>query len=169
MAIDITKYDIDDSAKNLMDLMQGVLDRVVTSYASYGMPLPLRQYWTMGSPAMDCEQVVVSFIQMYLGQPGDQASRPNRCNSPRSAVLSVTVTREIPVVGSNGRAPEAAKIQKYGEVSALDAWILLESINLLDQWDELGTNGMGVIATIESLEPQGGLQTINLQITMVVP
>lgn len=164
----LDNYEVDEGAFNLRNMMQGVLERVVAIYESYGVPLPARQYWTMGNPATDCEQLVVAFIQMYLGAPGDEASRPQRCNQLRSAVLSIGITRGIPVVNASGRAPDAAKIQNYSEVSAVDAWVLMESINQLDQWDDTGF-GPGVIATLSSMEPQGGFQTINLQVTIAVP
>lgn len=161
-------YELSEDAYSIRDLMDGVLARVVSVYESYSVPLPVKQYWTMGTPAMDCEQLVVAFVQAYLGAPGDEANTPQRCNMPKSAVLSITVTREIPIVGQSGKPPLASKIQEYSEISAVDAWVLMDSVKMLDMWDE-GGYGPGVIATISSLEPQGGLQTINLQITMVVP
>lgn len=166
--INLENYEVDESAFAIRDVMQGVLDRVVALYASYGVPLPSKRYWTMGNPAMDCEQLVVSFVQSYLGMPGDEANQPQKCNMPRSIVVSITVTREIPVIGETGRVPTAEKIQAAGEISAVDSWILLASLNLLDQWDDEGY-GPGVIGTVNSMEPQGGLQTIALQATMVVP
>lgn len=161
-------YELDEDAYHLRNAMQGILDRVISIYESYGMPLPTRRYWTMGTPAVDCEQLVVNFVQMYLGAPGDEASSPQRCNVPRSAVVVISVTRQIPVVGQSGKAPAGDKIQDYSEWSAVDAWILMQSVNLLDQWEE-GGYGPGVIATLNSAEPQGGYQSINLQITLAVP
>lgn len=160
---------VDDSAKNLAALMQGVLDSVITTYASYTMPLPSRRYWTLGSPSVDCEQVVVSMLQMYIGSPGDEATDPRRCNDPRSATLLVSVSREVPVVGVNGRAPSADDIQAFSEISAYDAWILLDSSRALDQWATGGSFGLGVIATVETNAPEGGFQTVTMTITVAVP
>lgn len=168
-SIDLSKYEIDESAFDLMNLMQGVLDRIVVIYDSYNVPLPSRRYWTMTLPAIDCEQVVVSFVQSYLGAPGDQAADPQRCNQPRSAVLTITVARPVPSVGQNGGTPSAANIQKASEIVAVDAWILMQSINLLDQWDAEGLYGPGVIATVNAGESSGGYQTVTMQITMAVP
>ena len=167
--INISNLDLDPTALNLKDLLEGVLDRVVSIYESYGMPLPTRRYYTFGQPAVDCEQVVVSFAQMYLGPPGDEASLPQRCNMPRTVVMNIFVSRAIPVVGANGKAPDGDKIEKAAEVSAVDAWILMNSLYLLDQWEEDGPFGLGVIATVDVDEPQGGFQTVNMQITMAVP
>lgn len=168
MATPINKAAVSSDAKNLANLMQEVLDRVVAVYASYTMPLPSRQYWTMGIPAVDCEQVVVSFVQMYVGAPGDEATQPRRCSDPRSATLNVSVSRQVPVVGQNGRPPAADAIENYAEISAYDAWILLESAAQLDAWEQ-GSFGLGVIATVEVQTPEGGYQTAMLTITMAVP
>lgn len=166
--INLDGYDVDEDAFAVSNMMQGILDRVVSIYQSYGVPLPERQYWTMGTPAVDCAQVAVSFVQMYLGPPGDEANQPQRCNQPRTAVVTVTVSRQIPIVGVNGKAPSADKIQEGSIISAVDAWVLMSSINLLDQWEEHGF-GLGVIATLNAPEPQGGFQTISMQLTMAVP
>lgn len=168
-SVNISNLDLDPTALNLVDFMQGVLDRVVSIFESYGMPLPMRRYWTLGQPAVDCEQVVVSFAQMYLGPPGDEASLPQRCNMPRTAVINVLISRAIPTVGPSGKAPDGALIEKASEVSAVDAWILMNSLYLLDQWEEQGLFGLGVIATVDVDEPQGGFQTVNMQLTMAVP
>lgn len=167
--IDLDKYDIDESAFNLKDLMDGILQRVIVLFESYGVPLPARRYWTMTQPAIDCEQLVVFFQQSYLGTPGDQAAEPQRCNMPRSAVVNIMISRPLPVVGQSGQAPNADKIQKASEIVAVDAWILMQSLNLLDQWDDDGLYGPGVIATVTAGEASGGFQSSSMQVTLVVP
>lgn len=166
--VNLDNYNVDPDVYSLSNLLQGVLDRVVSLYASYGVPLPTRQYWTMGTPAADCEQLVVNFIQMYLGSPGDEASEPQRCNVPRSAVMAIQIFRAVPSVGQSGQAPTAAKIQAGAVLPAVDAWTLMSAVNLLDQWEE-GGYGPGVIATLTAQEAQGGFQSTTLQITMAVP
>lgn len=164
----INKSLVSSEAKNLATLLENVLAQVVSSYASYNMTLPSRQYYTMGEPALDCEQVVVSFVQMYIGSPGDEANQPRRCNDPRSATLNVIITRAIPVVGQNGRPPAAETIQSASEIIAYDAYILLDSAAQIDQWDPTGF-GMGVIATVESRTAEGGLQSTVLTVTTAIP
>jgi hypothetical protein len=159
---------VNNDALNLKTFMDTVLDKIVETYADYNVPLPTRQFWTMGDPAIDCDQLCVSFVQMYLGLPGDEASQPQRCTQPRTAVLTVSLSREIPVVGSNGKAPTADKIQEGSEIAAVDAWMFMELINKLDQW-EPGEFGMGVIATAEAATAEGGFQTMRMQVSMVVP
>jgi hypothetical protein len=164
-------YDIshvDPDALNLKNMMDQILEKVTSVLTSYGVPLPARCYWTMGNPAIDCEQLVVSFIQMYLGTPGDQASTPQRCHMPRTAVLAISIAREVPVVGMNGRPPSAEKIEAGSALSAIDAWVLMESMKQFDPWDE-GIPGMGVIATVDAPTVEGGFQLVNLQLSVVVP
>ena len=168
MGLDVNTAAVSADAKNLANLMQNVLNAVISTYTSYTMPLPARRYYTLGSPSIDCEQVTVSMLQMYIGTPGDEATSPRRCNDPRSVTLLVQVSREVPTVGQNGRPPSGDAIQDGAEISAYDAWILLDSARTLDQWDPANF-GLGVIATVETNSPEGGFQTVTMTITMAVP
>lgn len=161
---------VNAEARNLADFLQDVLNRVINAYNSYNMPLPARRYYTLSAPVVDCEQLCVSFIQMYIGTPGDEATEPRRCNDPRSASLSIQVARAVPITQQNGQAPAADDIQKAAEVCALDAWVLMESVNEFDSWaGSTSAYGLGVIATVDSDPPEGGFQTTRLTITMAVP
>ena len=159
---------VDSRALHLKDFLDAVLAKVVETYEEYNIDLPSRRFWTMGEPAIDCEQLSVSFIQMYLGLPGDQASQPQRCTQPRTAVLSIAVSRQIPVVGNNGKAPTGEKIQEGSEIAAVDCYLFMELMRKLDQWEE-NEYGMGVIATVEAGNPEGGFETVRMQVSMVVP
>lgn len=159
---------VSEDALNIVTLMDGVLERIVSTFESYAVPLPARRYWTVGQSAIDCEQLTIALAQGYLGRPGDQQTEPQRCNMPRSVYMFVTIAREIPVVSVNGRPPTAQNITDGAKISAVDAWVLLESINLLDQWDDVGF-GMGVIANVEIPPPEGGFQLVTMSLTMAVP
>ena len=87
---------------------------------------------------------------------------------PRTAVMMITIAREIPVVGMNGRPPSPEKISEGAQISAVDSWVLMQSLNLLDQW-EPGTFGVGTIATVDIPPPEGGFQVVNMQLTIAVP
>lgn len=168
MATQIDVTGVSEGATNLRDMMQGVLDRVESVFQSYNVNLPHRRYWMMGQPAIDCEQLVVSFVQMYLGAPGAQVGEPQRCHVPRSATINISISRDTPIVGQNGRPPAPERISQASEIVAIDSWVLMESLNMLDQWDEFGY-GIGVIGTLESSGPEGGFQTTTLTVTMAVP
>lgn len=158
-----------DDAKNLANFLQEVLNRVISVYNSYNMPLPTRRYYTMAQPVVDCEQICVSFIQMYIGTPGDEATEPRRCHDPRSATISIQIARAVPITQQNGSPPRADDIQSAAYVSALDAWVLMESVNNLDAWADSGPFGLGVIATVDADPPEGGFQTTRMTLTMAVP
>jgi hypothetical protein len=159
---------VSEDAVNLRDMMQGVLERVQTIFQSYNVELPNRRYWTMSTPAIDCEQLVVYFQQLYLGAPGAQVGEPQRCHVPRSATITISIARATPIVSQNGRPPSPQAIEAASEVMAVDSWVLMESINLLDQWDDAGF-GIGVIATLDASPPEGGFQTTNMNVTLAVP
>lgn len=159
---------VSEDAVHLRDMMEGVLERVQNVFQSYNVELPQRRYWSMSTPAIDCEQLVVYFQQLYLGPPGAQVGEPQRCHVPRSATVTISIARSTPIVGQNGRPPAPEAISAASEVMAIDAWVLMEAINQLDQWDDTGY-GVGVIATLEATPPEGGFQTTNMIITMAVP
>lgn len=159
---------ISPDAKALSEFMDEVLERIINLYDSFSMPLPERRYWTMGDPAIDCEQLVVSFVQMYLGAPGDEAMEPKRCRDPRSATVRISVARKVPVVGQSGKPPSPEAIQTYAELCAYDAWCLIEGAAALDPWDS-GAPGLGVISTVETGSPEGGYQTTTMTLTAAIP
>lgn len=159
---------VSEDAVNLRDMMEGVLERVQNVFQSYNVELPVRRYWMMAQPAVDCEQLVVYFQQMYLGAPGAEVGEPQRCHVPRSATIAISISRETPIVGQNGRPPSPERIAQASEVMAIDAWVLMESVNQLDQWDDTGY-GVGVVATLDSTAPEGGFQTTTMLVTMAVP
>jgi hypothetical protein len=160
---------VSEDAKALAEYLQEVLDRTINIYNSYGLPVPDRTYWTMADPVVDCEQLVVSFIQMYIGSPGDEATLPRRCMDPRSATIHIQIAREVPTVGSSGKAPSAEIIQEYSQLQAFDAWALIQSAAELDAWETSGGFGLGVIATVETSEPEGGFQSTTLTMTSAIP
>ena len=168
MTTEINYSAISADAKNVVNFLDGVLDRIVTVFESFDVPLPDRKYFTVGQEAVDCEQLVVILSQIYLGPPGDQAATPQRCHVPRTAVLTISLSRAIPSVGQNGRPPSAQTIQDASRISAVDAWVLMESVNVLDMWESAGY-GVGVIATVDVPAPEGGFQTVNMQVTMAIP
>jgi|AACY02.14.fsa_nt_gi hypothetical protein len=159
---------VSEDAVHLRDMMEGVLERVQNIFQSYNVELPVRRYWMMSEPAVDCEQLVVYFQQMYLGAPGAEVGEPQRCHVPRSATIGISISRETPVVSQNGRPPSPDRIAQASEVMAIDSWVLMESINQLDQWDETGY-GVGVVATLDVTPPEGGFQTTTMLVTMAVP
>lgn len=167
MASKVENYPIAEEAFNLKTFLDKIVEKVRDVYNMYNVPLPDRQYWTFGDAAFDCEQMVVSFVNLYLGPPGDEASQPQRCSAPRTAVVTINVVRKT-ATPVNGKLPSATSLQDAADWQAIDAWILIESNQLFDQWDDF-IQGPGVIATVTAGTASGGFQNVSMQLTMAVP
>lgn len=151
-------------ALSLAHTLEYVLQTIIARYDQADIPLPERRYWTVGQePAHDCDQIVVSFVLLYSGPPGDQATEPSRCGMPRSTQLSIEIARPIPVTGPRGTAPKAAEIQAASQMLAIDAWMLEDTACLCDEF------GLGYIATVTAGEAQGGFQAVQMTLTIAVP
>lgn len=149
---------------SLVTLGNTILDGVIEGYAARGIALPDRQYLTIGTPANDCEQLVVSWQQTYLGLPGDEASIPQPCdNTPHTAVFVVQICRKMPVVSDSGKAPKPEDIQKRSEAVLLDAYVLFEIVSHIDPF------ALGLITTADVVEVSGGLSCIQVQTTLAIP
>lgn len=151
-----------------------ILERVRNTYAAEGVSLPDRQYWTAMGGTEDCEQLVVSLVQVYIGPVGDEASGPQRCDGPRSASIDVKLTRCIPThSGSSPRGrtapPTEEQIQAGAQDIVIDAWMLLDAAANLDVWNHPGPGGPGIIATVDITEPGGGFQSTILHLNLQVP
>lgn len=147
---------------DLWQLAEHILAKVVEVYARNLIALPDRQYISVATPAQDCEQVTVAFQQAYIGPPGDEASTPQQCESPRSAVYQVVVTRCVPVADERTGQPPAPEVLSASARELMqDAWLLLQSSKDLDDY-------LGLIATVESQDAEGGLASTMLTVTLGV-
>lgn len=155
-------------ARSLVDLCPRILADIETAYGRAGVELPARRYWLMGSPVVDCEQLTLSVVQLYLGPPGDEAATPQRCDAPRTVVLQVQVHRCAPVASKTGRPPTPEAIAAAAASLSTDALLLLDAAAGLDQWDPLGP-GLGVIATVEVIDQQGDFHGVALNLTLAIP
>lgn len=160
---------VSSDALSLKNLLDGVLQHIVDRFDHHNVPLPNKRYWKFGAPVVDCEQLVLSVVQSYIGLPGQPASEPMRCNSPRSVVFRAVLVRCVPEPDARGNEPTAQKQQEYAAISAVDAWTLLDAVAYLDVWDGLGNFGMGVMGTIDVEDPQGGFQPVVATFTMAIP
>ena len=155
---------IPEDALILRNMMRRILDTVEGVFETNQVPLPDRRYYVFGRPAEDCEQVVVSFLNAYLGAPGDQATSPNRCTAPRTGVFDISISRKFPA-GVNGNPPTPGKIIEAADWAAVDSWVLLQSLSEFDTWGGFGP-GLGVIATVLVTEAEGGILTVHMNLTV---
>lgn len=145
--------------------MQAILDQINATYEQEGFDLPARQYLAVGATAHDCEQLTVSFVQMYAGLPGERADTPQKCNSPRSAVLSVQLVRKVaPPEGARGNLPpDADHITQHTIEKMQDAWLLMDAaMSVVDDY-------IGALADIAITNESGGYQAVVLNISLGMP
>lgn len=161
----LSEYDISEDAFNLRDAMNDILEHLVAVYQSYNVPLPTRRYWTIGTPVIDCEQAVVTLLQVYLGTPGDEAVVPQPCDAPRSMVVQINIARPQSLLRS-GAPPTPAMIQNDAEWAAIDTYIIMDSLQSLQPWQPVGP---GMVATAAVPDPEGEFFTAQVQLTMVLP
>lgn len=163
----VSEYPINEEALIIVKMMDQLLETVVGIYEQQGVPAPARRFWMMNEPAEDCEQLVVSFQQGYLGVPGDAAAEAQNCNVPRTAVINIYVTREHPV-GEAGKAVNTERIIEASKWPAVDSAVLLWALNDLNQLADFLGPGPGVIATVNVAPPNGGVQTTVLNLSRII-
>lgn len=147
---------------SLKTMMNDVLETVVSVFEQAGVALPTRRYTAFGPTAHDCEQVTVSFQQLYLGPPGDEASTPQKCDSPRTAVLLIEIVRCVPTM-TRTSAPSQLDLQTYADSRAIDAWMLMEAgMQASPDW-------LGVLADVAPGEPSGAYQAVSMNLIAAVP
>lgn len=160
-------YNISEDSLRIAGMLDALLDRVEGVYEANGVPLPTRRYWMLGADAPeDCEQVVVTFVQGELGIPGDPNGSSYMCSEPKSATITVSVTRDHPI-GTSGRPINPDKIIESSTWGAIDAATLLfnlEDIVTPPDWGRFPN-----ISSVLVSPPNGGVQTTTLTIRMVIP
>jgi hypothetical protein len=146
-----TVYMTDPSGPAIPQYMDYALDQVVVEYASRGIPLPGRMYWTVGQEATDCEQVVLGVQSAALGLAGVPTAT-SQCDGPVSLTLTVQIMRCVPVANARGDAPSPAAINEHSVPVATDIEIMM--YGLPSRFDVYGT---GIIASASAVGAEGGL------------
>lgn len=160
---------VSDDALSLKNLMDGLLTYLVDRFDHHNVPLPTKQYWKIGAPVIECEQLVISAYQVYLGPPGQQLPQPVRGNAPRTALIRAMLARQVVQPDNRGNEPAPEKQQEGAAISAVDMWVMLDAVNYLDSWDAIGAFGLGVTAAVEVEEPSGGLQIVTATFEVAIP
>jgi hypothetical protein len=157
--------------RSILRAAESIMEILNLQYENAGVPLPTRQYYTAGVPVVDGEQAVLSFTQAFVGPPGDQAATPQTCGGVNSMTLTLGVWRCMPVSGNKAGTipPSAEQLQEAAQLPFIDAYLLLDIAKDFEVWaDGLGP-GLGVIATVDAAEPQGGYAGMSLTITLASP
>lgn len=127
---------------------QCVIDQYAHAYTE-PVPLPERQYWTIGQTAHDCEQIVLVVQQMFLGT-ADNPLGTSQCNAPRSVTFTIEVIRCVPTMSNRGQAPAAQAIEDSSVNPVVDMEILMDVAHCFDQFNT------GIVVTIDAVPAQGG-------------
>src|SRR5437879_710280 len=101
-----------ESASRAYDLMVVVMAEIVGAYGELSVTPPDRRYIWIGSPAVDCEQLVISYNRIYTGTPGQEANDVTYLPVVQRVVeMRIEVHRCVPTVEESGEPPAAADMQ----------------------------------------------------------
>jgi hypothetical protein len=143
-------------------LMQHILDKIVAVFDQAQVDLPARRYIHIGATAHDCEQLTISFLQMYAGPPGIRANEPQKCNSPRTAVFTVQLVRPAPLPEGRTQPPSIQSFYSHTLEKTRDAWLLMDAAMMaVDDY-------IGVIADV-AVTPPSDYQAIVLNLSVGIP
>jgi hypothetical protein len=144
-------YMFDRNGPVIAQFMDFALAQVISEYAAQGVPLPERQYWTMGREALDCQQAVLTVQSTALGLAGAPAEM-TKCNGPRTLSFNFQVVRCVPTGSGRGRIPTPASIQESAVPPSVDLEIMI--YGLPARFDVYQS---GVIAGAFAVDADGGL------------
>lgn len=155
--------DIVPADQAISHAMKEILNSINAVFEAEGISLPDRQYITIGQASHDCEQLTISFEQLYLGSPGDEAGVPLQCDAPRTIQVQVQLVRCIPKP-TRQAPPSVDEMIESADRMTRDAWFLLEGGTQSPpaQW-------LGSLADITITQAEGGYQAIQLNLTVGVP
>lgn len=158
--------------KALSIIGRGLLERVVAVYEDFGVPVPQRQFWSAGNVPPECSQIVVALKSLSEGLTGSEETIPSPCDNLVQAKFSVTVTRCIPTPDNRGTPPSPAQIAEASDLASQDAYLLAKAACSFDMYgsDVPGAplGGMGVEWSVTVNDYEGGMQTVELDLTTVI-
>lgn len=136
---------------------------------------PTRQYVAIGTPALDCEQVVVSIdrVHGHQGPVSTEDTAALRCLVMRAVELSIWVLRCAPVLADDGTPPSVDALNASSQEIAADPATILQA--LLDAYKDgtLGSSWGVAFLDARALTPQGGLagwqQRVRYDLSAPVP
>lgn len=146
-------------------MMRVILDSINQVFQDEDVTLPDRQFTSVGAVPHDCEQLYISFVQMYLGPVGAEADEAQNCDSPRTAVMQIQLVRCIPRPTQRGAPPAAEVLDESTQQLTADAWLLMDGVGAAN--DALDRPGM--MADVSVTDASGGYQAVQLNLSMMVP
>ena len=167
--------DVNVDPRSLVRIGEALLQRVQQVYHDAGIELPPRREWIMGDGVYDCEKLMVAFTGLREGMLNTESGPQSPCDVPVNATFQVTVVRCAAMPDDRGNPPDLAELTARTNASVIDAYLLMKASCKLDMYgaDVIGLHpgalgGMGVEATVDVAEPQGGFQAVTLNLTTVI-
>ncbi len=160
----ITPFNEIPDTEIIFEIMQDVIDSIVAVYSDADVTIPARNIIAAGPTVHDCEQLSITFEQMYSGGPGDQAEQPVRCESPRSVVLTVQLVRCIPTPVGRGQAPSPEAMATSTSQLLKDVWLLMDGVMA-----SRAAGYLGALADISVTPPDGAYQAVVANLVVGVP
>jgi hypothetical protein len=143
------------------------MDKIIAVFGTAGVPLPDRKFFTVGQPVHDCEELVVVFESVRKGLPGGGDDEAMNCDMPSTATFSAHLVRCFPVPQAPPNPPAPQVLTANADGLMQDAWLLLGAADELNRDPLTGMGGM--IYSVSTGEPSGGLVAVILQIEAMVP
>lgn len=140
---------------DIYQLGQDLLAAVVDYFADESVDLPERRYVTIGTPALDCEQVTVSVPQLFSGLPGASYVGPVQHGTTSSIEFAVSVVRCALTQDDNGNPPTVEDLQAEAQAFLADADTLRAAMFIANKNGVFGSCNDLVIAECVALGPEG--------------
>lgn len=154
-------------ADRLANFADYVLDTVVSVFVSAGVDLPDRRFATVGEPVHDCEELVLRFMGLENGAPGNTGEAAS-CNAPITSTFEVHLVRCFPTPTGRGMTPPTADALTINALGLMnDSWLLMQAANAMNS-DTLYST-FGFVSSVIVGEPQGGFVGVVLTVEAAVP
>lgn len=135
------------------DLLDAVEDHFAVAPA---ISLPERSYVTIGTPAIDCEQVVVSVPQFFTGLPGAAYVGPLVPGVTSAVEFAVSIIRCVANMDERGNPPTVAAMQADAQALLADADRLRAAMFIAKKNGVFEDCNDLVIAETVAIGPEGG-------------
>lgn len=152
------------------DLLASVVDRMGDVYDDYTPPivLPERQYVHAGEVAWDCEQVVVTVVDLRHAFPGETA-KPLVCSPPRHIHMEVWIVRCVPTLDDNGNPPSPAALDAAAHTELQDLWTLAYVLwKGYSDADWGGTCASVLLGPVDTVGPLGAYAAVKADVYLLV-
>lgn len=158
----------------IADVMERILEGINNEFMSQSIDLPSRQFFDIGGQGEtphDCEQVTVSFEQMYNGTPGNPDQVPTRCDGPRTGVFVIEIVRCTPQMTTGSSRAGGPKPPTEQALSASSIKQTQDAYTLMDAGLHVAESlsYIGGLADVTVSPEEGGYQAVVMTLILGLP